>query len=63
MPCSTKVLKKKYGDNYQLKVELIQVGKTFIVKTTSKINNKIYKRKYFKFKKANTYFNHVYDTF
>jgi len=58
-----KLLKKKYGDDNQLKVELFQTGKTFQVIVSSKINNMRRERKFFKFSKANNYFNKIYEEF
>ncbi len=52
------LLKKAYGDNKQLKVELFKVGKILLVQVSTK--KKKYKpKKFYKFRNANRYYNKV----
>ncbi len=58
-----KLLRMKWGDDKTLKVELFLVANHYLVKIESKINNKIWRKKFTDFTKANKYFDKVYDEF
>ena len=58
-----KLLKIRWGDDKTLRVELFKVGNNYLVKTQSKINNKVWNQRFTDPTKANKHFNKVYDEF